>query len=417
MAPSWMAARLRAGALVALVGSLSSCRDESAARAPSFDPAALTAENFHRVLDPVAKAEGSLVFYNTAGNFDSVWKTGLIPRFEARYGVRVEYRDVRRELADQQLIAIHRAHESSPVDVYFAGGSDRFGALDAAGVVSDISLARVLPNLAAVAPAYKDVVFGVDTHGRWPIVHVSQIALGYDPARLAPADVPTTFDGLLAWAESHPHRFAFTSPTKGGSGSGFLYSAAVHVVQDERCRGTLRNMPMNEDAAAAWAASADCLRPFWAYMSRLLRASDVTNGNADTLNLLDDHAALLGTVWEDLAHTFVERQLLPPDFRVALLRDGLAASGDGLMLPEDARHPAAALLFIDMAFDPEFQAWKLSTHASRSPRPDVERLAATLDASHVLMPAEQMAASSIPVNWRTAHALARVLEDKLVDRL
>ena len=405
------------GRLLAALACQAALCIPASAQKPTFDPATLTPQNFYKVLEPLARAEGTLVFYNSAGDFDPIWKTGLIPRFEARYGIKVDYVNVRREQADQQLIAVHRARAPAPVDVYFAGGSDRFGLLDGAGVVAGIDLSSIVPNLAAVAPDYKGVVFGVDTHGRWPIVHVNQVALGYDSAQLAAAEVPSSFEDLLAWAERHPKKFAFTSPAKGGSGSGFLYSAAVHLVKDERCRKTLLDAHMSEDDAAVWAESASCLQPLWAYMERLLKASEVTNGNADTLNLLNNREVLIGTVWEDLARTFVVRKLLPPRFRMALLRDGMAAGGDGLMLPADARHKAAALLFIDMAFDKDFQSWKLVNYSSRSPRPDVERQAAELDESHGLVPAAQMSASSIPVNFRAAHALTHALEDKVLTKL
>jgi ABC-type uncharacterized transport system YnjBCD substrate-binding protein len=83
----------------------------AASFAASFDAGKLTRENFYQTLEPAAKAEGQLVFYNFAGNFDPVWKLGLIPKFEARYGVKVVYSNVRKDQANQQLIAVHKAHQ------------------------------------------------------------------------------------------------------------------------------------------------------------------------------------------------------------------------------------------------------------------------------------------------------------------
>ena len=137
-----------------------------------FDAKALTRENFQSTLEPLARKEGKLVFYNSAGGFDPVWKDGLIPRFTARYGVAVEYRNVKQGPANQQLIAVHRAGRDSPVDVYFAGNSEGFAVLSRAGVVAGVNLARVLPNALAVPAEYIDVVFGVATAGTWPLVSI-----------------------------------------------------------------------------------------------------------------------------------------------------------------------------------------------------------------------------------------------------
>ncbi|HEX6705279.1 MAG TPA: extracellular solute-binding protein [Albitalea sp.] len=367
------------------------------------------------MLEPVAQREGRLVLYNFAGNFDPVWKDGLIPRFEARYGVKVEYHNVRRDQANQQLVAVHRSGRPSPVDVYFAGGPDNLASLP--GVVAPYRLADLLPNLAAVPAGYKNVVFGIDAQGRWPIVHRSQLVLGYDSALLSEAEVPRSFEALVAWAEKHPKKFAFTSPAKGGSGAGFVYSAALHFVEDAECRKTLADVTLTQPQAQAWAMQAACLEPLWAYLTRLLKAAELTNGNADTLNLMNNRQALIGTAWEDQALTFVRAKLLPASFRATSLQPGLVSGGDGLIIAANAKSPAAALLFVDMAFGREFQAWKLEHHASRSPRNDVDVSAVTPQTARHLVPAEQARAWSVPVNWIAVRGLTRAFEEKVLSRL
>jgi len=380
-----------------------------------FDPAALTRDNFYKVLEPVARREGKLMLYNFAGNFDPVWKLGLIPRFEARYGIKVEYRNVRQAQANQQLMAVHKAGAPSPVDVYFAGSTDSFEVLRAAGVIAQLDLAHVMPNLAAVPVEYKRTIFGVDTGGTWPLVHLNQTALGYDSALLPTAQVPANFESLLAWAQKNPKKFAITSPAKGGSGSGFLYAAALHFACDAACRKTLASSRMTEDEAVQWAATAHCLDPLWAYLAQLLKVAELTNGNADTLNLLNNRQAWIGTTWEDLSLAFVRDSQLPPSFRLMLLEGGMAASGDGLIVPANTRNPAAALLFIDMAFDREFQAWKLEHHASRSPRNDIDPAAvASAATAPYLVPAAQMRTRSLPANWLVTRGLIRAFEDKVL---
>jgi multiple sugar transport system substrate-binding protein/putative spermidine/putrescine transport system substrate-binding protein len=383
-----------------------------------FNEATLTRDNFYQVLEPIAKREGKLVLYNYAGNFDPVWKNGLIPRFEARYGVKVEYQNVRLAQANQQLMAVHKVGAASPVDVYSAGNTDSFDMLRAAGIMAKLDLAKVVPNLAAVPAQYKDVVFGVNTGGTWPLMHLNQTAMGYDSAFLPPAEVPKSFESLLAWAEKHPKKLAVTSPAKGGSGSGFLYAAALNYVTDPACRRVLLDQRVTEDQAAQWATTSHCMDPAWAYLSKLLKVSELTNGNADTLNLINNKQALIGTTWEDLTLTFIRSKQLPETFRLTLLDKGMVASGDGLIIPANAKSPAAALLFVDMAFSREFQVWKLEHHASRSPRTDIDSSTAVSAATvPYLVPSAQIRTRSIPANWGLTRGLVRVFEDQVLAKL
>lgn len=382
---------------------------------PTFDVNGLTRDNFYQVLEPAAKREGQLVLYNYAGNFDPVWKVGLIPRFEARYGVKVVYQNVSLAQANQQLIAVHRAGTPSPVDVYSAGNTDNYELLRAGGVITKIDLAKIIPNLSLVPDAYKRVIFGVDTGGTWPIVHVNQTALGYDSALLPTAQVPSNFDALLSWAEKNPGKFALTAPGKGGSGSAFLYAAALHWVKDANCRKALVDTNLSAEQAEHWASNAVCLEQVWSNFKRLLKVAELTNGNADTLNLINNKQVLLGTVWEDQSLTFVNSKLLPSSYRLALLDNGMVSGGDGLIIPANAKSPAAALLFIDMAFSQDFQNWKLEHHASRSSRTDIDASqAVSADTKRYLVPLEQMRTRSIPSNWRVTNGLVRVFEDRVL---
>ncbi|MFE8646493.1 ABC transporter substrate-binding protein [Sphingomonas sp. NCPPB 2930] len=382
----------------------------------TFDPARLTRDNFYATLEPLARQEGELLLYNSAGSFTDVWRKGLIPRFEARYGVKVRYRDVRNAIANQQLMAVHRVGQDSPADVYFAGSTDNFQAMASAGVIARLDLGALLPNLATVPSAYTGVVFGVPTGGAWPLVHLNQTAIGYDSAAVPPAEVPRTYDDLLRWAEHHPGRFVITSPSKGGAGGGFLYSVARHFASEGECRTRLLDSQQSEASARAWAASDPCLQPVWDYFERLLRVAVIANGNADTLNLIQNGQAWVGTVWEDQILVFQRAKLLPATVRTTLLDSGEAGSGDGLIMTANTRRPAAALLFIDMAFGREFQLWKLQQRASRSPRPDVTQADMRPEDAVSVVPESMHARLSIPINWRAVSALTAAFEDKVLSR-
>jgi ABC-type uncharacterized transport system YnjBCD substrate-binding protein len=378
-----------------------------------FDLASVTRENFYEVVVPLAKVEGRVVMYNFAGNFADTWKTGLIAEFEKKYGIKVEYRDVQLNQANQQLIAVHKVKQDSPADAYFVGGGE-YPLLLRAGVVGNAPLTKILPNAKNFDPVLAETVFGVRHGGSFPLVHLNQTAIGYDSAAVKPEDVPTSFDGLLIWAEKNPNKLGVTLPSKGGSGGGFLYSAALNYLQGD-CRAKLMDYSLTVEQARRWAMTSDCLKPVWDYYGKLLKVAELTNGNADTLNLINNRQLVMGTVWEDQVLTFIRGKQLPDSFRLTLLENGQVAAGDAFIIPANAKHVAAALLLIDMALGREFQAWKLETKASRSPRTDLSDDLITAETRKYLLPTNIYPRLSRPAFAGMSTALAEALEEKVLN--
>ncbi len=378
-----------------------------------FDLSKVTRENFYDIVVPAAKAEGSLTMYNFAGSFGDTWKE-LIGRFETKYGIKVTYSDVKGDQANQQLIAVQAAGQDSPVDAYFSGGGS-YPLLSSKGVVGNIPLTKILPNMADYDPALAENLFGKTHGGSYPLVHVNQTAIGYDSAFVRQEEVPKSFDDLLSWAEKNPKRLGVTLPAKGGSGGGFIYSVALYYLTGD-CRQKLTDYNQTLEEAQDWAMTSNCLDPVWDYYRRLLTVAELTNGNADTLNLINNQQLYMGTVWEDQVMTFLATKQLPDSFRLTLLEKGQVGSGDAMFVPANAKHVAAALLFIDMAMSKEFQVWKLENKASRSPRLDVTNdLIPEATRVHVL-PANVYPRLSVAAFWDMSTALAEALDEKVLNQ-
>nr|WP_082477410.1 extracellular solute-binding protein [Rhizobium sp. Leaf371] len=379
----------------------------------SFDLSSVTRENFYDIVVPAAKAEGAVTMYNFAGSFGDTWKE-LIRRFEETYGIKVTYSDVKGDQANQQLIAVQAAGQDSPVDVYFAGGGG-YPLLSSKGVVGKIALTKILPNMDHYDPVLSDSVFGKPHGGSFPLVHLNQTAIGYDSAVVAASDVPGTFEDLLVWAEKNPKRVGITSPAKGGSGSGFLYSLALDRLTGD-CKTQLTDTRQTAQEAEDWAMDTDCLDPVWDYYRRLLAVAELTNGNADTLNLINNRQLAMGTVWEDQVMTFLGTKQLPETMRLTLLEKGQVGSGDAMFVPANARHVAAALLLIDLAMSKDFQLWKLETKASRSPRTDVTSAQVPADKQAQMLPASVYPRLTVTPFWDMATALSNVLDEKVLNQ-
>ncbi len=378
-----------------------------------FDLSKVTRENFYDIVVPAAKAEGSVTMYNFAGSFGDTWKE-LINRFEAKYGIKVAYSDVRGDQANQQLIAVQEAGQDSPVDVYFAGGGG-YPLLSSKGVIGNIALTKILPNMDNYNPDLAESVFGKKHGGSFPLVHLNQTAIGYDSAYVKAEDVPKSFDELLVWAEKNPKRLGVTLPAKGGSGGGFIYSVALNYLTGD-CLKQLTDYNQSLQQAEDWAMETECLDPVWDYYRRLLAVAELTNGNADTLNLINNQQLHMGTVWEDQVMSFLGTKQLPDTFRLTLLEKGQVGSGDAMFVPANAKHVAAALLLIDMAMSKDFQLWKLENKASRSPRTDVTNdLMPEAVQVHVL-PQSVYPRLSVPAFWDMSTALAEALDEKVLNQ-
>ncbi|MDR3475660.1 MAG: extracellular solute-binding protein [Devosia sp.] len=361
---------------------------------PGFDLSALTAENFYDVIVPLAKKEGTVTFFDFTDSFGPLFTEHLVPEFQDKYGIKVDYVRGDGTAAAQQLVAARNTGSPAPADAYFES-SGQLGFVLKGGVVANLPLNQILPNGAALKTDIATVTGGFKHDGAFLPFHRNQTAILYD-TRTVPTDkVPTNLDDLLAWAKANPGKFIVTSPTGGGSGSGFVQSIAFAKVTGDQCRATLANFAITADEAKAYAAS-DCMKPVWDYYKELLPVVEVTKGNSDSLNEVASGAGSIATAWEDMAYDFMGRGLLPPTSRLEILASGQVGGGDGMFLPVGGEHPAAGLLLLDFMISHDVQLEKLKINGSRSARTDIDPTASfTPEQAARLVPTEQFASRAL----------------------
>lgn len=372
---------------------------------PGFDLGTLSADNFYDVIVPLAKTEGTLTLYDFTDSFGPLFNDHLIPEFEAKYGIKVEYVRGEGAAANQQLIAAHKAGAKAPADAYFVS-SGGLPLLTGEGVVANVPLAELLPNGAALDKTIATITGGIDHGGTFLPFHRNQTDIVFDTRVVAADAVPTDLDTLAAWAKANPGKFIVTSPAGGGSGNGFMQTIAFAKVTDATCRATFVKYDITAAEADAFAAS-DCMTPVWDYYKDILPSVEITNGNSDTLNLIANGAGAMGTAWEDMVYDFTGRGLLPPTVRQELLTEGQVGGGDGLFFPVNGAHPAAGLLMLDFLISKDVQLEKLSINGSRSARTDI-------DPAETFTP--EQVARLIPTDQFATRAIARmpaVLNDQL----
>jgi ABC-type uncharacterized transport system YnjBCD substrate-binding protein len=361
---------------------------------PGFDLGTLSADNFYDVIVPLAKKEGSVTLYDFTDSFGPLFNDHLIPEFEAKYDIKVNYVRGEGAAANQQLIAAHQAGAKAPADAYFVS-SGNLPLLMSEGVIANVPLNELLPAGAGVNPAIATITSGIEHGGAFMPFHRNQTDIVFD-TRVIPADqAPTDLDTLAAWAKANPGKFIVTSPSGGGSGNGFMQAIAFAKITGDDCRAIFTKWDVTEEEAKAYAAS-DCTKPLWDYYTALLPSVEITNGNSDTLNLIATGAGAIGTAWEDMVYDFTGRGLLPPTVRQTLLSEGMVGGGDGLFFPVNGEHPASGLLMLDFLMSKDVQLKKLQINGSRSARTDIDPAASfTPEQVARLIPTDQFASRAM----------------------
>lgn len=210
---------------------------------PGFDLSTLTASNFYEVLEPIAAREGGLTFFDFTNSFGPLFQEHLLPEFEKKYGVKVEYVRGQGETAVQQLTAAHNSGNKAPADVYFVSSGAGLASSLAGGVIANVPLHTLLPNAAGYDPVLATEADGFIHGGIYMPFHRNQTSIAYNSAMVSDEDVPDTIEGLLDWARANPGKVAVTNPVRGGSGEGFMESLSAALVQGEDCRALSPTMP------------------------------------------------------------------------------------------------------------------------------------------------------------------------------
>ena len=378
----------------------------------SVDLKALAPANFYDVLVPAAKADGQIVFYDF-GESEKDLFAEIIRRFEAKYGVKVDYHQVDGEQAVQQLIAAKQAGKPSPVDVFWMpNGQVRVA--NEAGIIGNLPLNTMLPGAQDLNENAATAARGYVHNGVVAPFHRNQTAIGFDTRTIPVGSEPKSFPELLAFAKANPMKVAITNPTKGGSGSGFLETAILAMTSKD-CQARLYDYTLTPDDAKKW-AEGPCLDPVLAYFKELKPVVEFTNGNSDTLNLFANGEVVVGTVWEDMVFDFIGRGLLPHEIKARLLTEGEVGDGDGAMIPAGTTKVAGALLFMDYLMSDEIQLYKLSVNGSRSARMKLDiAKALSSDVTDRLIPQDQYNSLARPriVGTITDAASARFVSEIL----
>ena len=325
----------------------------------------VTPDNFLSVVEPVAKTETSkeLVFYDFADTLCELLAKETA-RFTQETRIPAKHVCVEGDAGTQQLIAAKQAGTAAPADLFF-GPNNNMRALTEAGIVANVSLVDILPNAKNLEPAAAHYTRGFEHDGTVLPFHRNQTVLAYDSASMPQA--PQTLQEVFQYAKDHNVKVAVTTPTEGGSGSGFVESAMLALAPE--CKDDLYNFKLTKDEAVGVADK--CMTAVVSFFKEQKPYIEFTNGNEASIQALANKVAAIATVWEDDLYTLANKGLVQKTVRPFLLKTGQVGDGDGLFVVASTPEPEAALLLANFLMSDEVQIAKMEQTGSRTARLDL----------------------------------------------
>jgi ABC-type uncharacterized transport system YnjBCD substrate-binding protein len=208
-------------------------------------------------------------------------------------------------------------------------------------------LQRYVPqmkNAALVKGAEVKEAFGVNVDGYVVPMFHNQIAIAYNPAKVATP--PKSFDDLDKWVRANPGKFAYNGIKGGVSGVGFTMG---WVYWKTNLYKPLTQGPFDKAREGAIREAVTALRDF---NKNVL----ITNGNAGTLDALNRGEAWMGAVWIDQLVAWKNEGRMDASITPTLPAPGLPIYPLYFVVPREAANRDLAARYIDYVATPEVQA-------------------------------------------------------------
>jgi ABC-type uncharacterized transport system YnjBCD substrate-binding protein len=235
----------------------------------------------------------------------------------------------------------------------------------AAQMVKEGLLHRYVPqmkNAALVKGAEVKEAFGVTVDGYVVPMFQNQIAIAYNPARVATP--PRSFDELVAWAKANPGKFGYNGIKGGVSGVGFTMGWVYWKTGQYKA---LTQGPFDKGKESAIREAITALRDF-------NRTALITSGNAGTLDALNRGEIDMGVVWIDQLVAWKNEGRMDASITPVLPAPGLPIYPLYLVVPREAASRDLAVRYIDYVATPQVQARAIVEKFGWYPGVDADRV-------------------------------------------
>lgn len=301
-----------------------------------------------------AKQEGEVTFFSWWGE---EWWRPAAQKFQEQTGIKVNVIIGDTDATVTKLLT-EKDRPTGTVDVLHFGGSATKTVIDAKLLLPNIQ--AIVPNEAKLDPKLSAEQEGVDVKGYVIPIYRNQTGLLYNPARVSKP--PQSWDDLVKFINDNPGQFAFTNPTKGGSGQAMVQAAIFGVLGDKtRYAG---DTELVESKVADWGK-------VWDWFNQIKDKVIITNSNFDSIERLNQGEVSMVVAWDDDTQIALSKGTLSPANKLYIPQMGLPGGGDTLGVVANSAHKAAALLFINYLTDAEVQTRMNAAIGSYPARVDI----------------------------------------------
>ncbi|WP_164517731.1 extracellular solute-binding protein [Rhizobium sp. CIAT894] len=272
-----------------------------------------------------AKQEGEIVWYNW---FLQPRFRELSKGFEEKYGIKVTIPDGTSD-GNQNKFLAERDRPEGDIDVMSLGGDQ----------LPKFDVTAYFYGPLDILPGYSKLhtkINGGDGKGYAVAFWGNQTGLAYDPTQVDEAKLPQSFDDLTKWIKQNPQAFAFNDTRGGGAGNAFLQTVIRSTVKPEDIEAG------NFQAAWDWFAANKANYGF-------------TASNADSLTRLNGGEFQVVSAWEDHLAGLQQKGEVDKRMKFYIPKFGMPGGGNVVGVPANAKHKAAALLFVDWLTSAETQ--------------------------------------------------------------
>ena len=293
--------------------------------------------------------------------------------FEEEYGIKVTIPEANWGASRDKVIA-EAGRDVGDIDVY-ANTYRWYGPIDVPNTFMPMTM---LPE-----DDGRTWTFAGESHDKYVVAYWgNQTAIAYDPAKISAEDLPHTPQEFAAFWEVNPRKIGFNYQN-GGSGPSFV----LHM---------LRNLPDADFyAGEADATLVKSLDKGFELFNANPDSYVVTASNADSITRISDSELWMAPAFEDHLAGLQKRGEVRDDIRVYIPEMGMHGGANGVSIPTNAPHPAAAAVFVNWLTSPETQT-QLNIDFGIVP------MNSGADDSNALIPSEQRAFSvpTIPSSTR-----------------
>lgn len=360
-----------------------------ASAAQAADPTGLLDKSWDEIVAQ-AKEEGEVNWF--VWYFQPDYRQ-LAEEFTAEYGIKVSIPEGTHEGNIEKFLA-ERNRETGDIDV-IAMGSDRVDLFDPNEVALG-PLTDVLPN----GSNMPTMVGGFDGQGFAFGWWGNQTGVAYDPEKISADDLPQTIADFEIYFGENPEQFGLNYEN-GGSGPSFF----THVARN--LSGMSDEEFLDGELTEAKMAS---LQNGWDWFLKNTDGYVITASNTDSLQRISQGEFAMVAAWEDHLYGLQKKGEVSDRIKFYIPQFGMTGGGNFNLVPANAPHPAAALVFMNWLNSAEVQTRLNEIFGAAPMHPDA-------DDSNALVPMAMRAYSVIsPGNPFNTELRSSFIENVALER-